>query len=166
MDDMNVYAPVHALGHPFGLMISFAGILFNRMFDRYPNVRFGFLEGGVGWLGACLERFDRSAETHTQVDPKEEMLNLAQGERVSDYVKALVRKGQLFVGCEGDESTLVSVIQMVGSQAFMYSSDFPHEVSSEYCRREIEEFLKNDDLMEADREAVLHENAERFYRLA
>lgn len=165
MDDMNVYAPVHALGHPMGLMISFAGILFNRVFDRCPNARFGFLEGGVGWLGACVERFDRSAETHTQVDPKQEMLNLPAGQSVSSYVKGLVANGQLFVGCEGDESTLVSMIRLVGNGAFMYSSDFPHEVNSEYCKQEIEEFLENDELLQNDREAVLHANAERFYRL-
>ncbi len=165
-DDMNVYAPVHALGHPFGLMISFAGILFNRVFDRYRNLRIGFLEGGVGWLGACLERFDRSAETHTQVDPQDEMLIMQDGEKVSDYVIDLVRDGRLFVGCEGDEATLVSMVRMVGHQAFMYSSDFPHEVNSEYCKHEIAEFLENDALTEEEKAAVLHGNAERFYGFA
>jgi predicted TIM-barrel fold metal-dependent hydrolase len=165
-DDMNVYAPVHALGHPFGLMISFAGILFNRVFDRYPNLRMGFLEGGVGWFGACIERFDRSAETHTQVDPQDEMLVVRDGEKVSDYVLDLVRAGRLFVGCEGDEATLVSMIRLVGAGAFMYSSDFPHEVNSDYCKHEIAEFLENESLTDEEKTAVLHGNAERFYRLA
>ncbi len=54
LDDMNAFVPVHALGHPFGLMISFAGMLFNGVFDQFPNVRFGFLEGGVGWVPFVL----------------------------------------------------------------------------------------------------------------
>ena len=43
LDYMNVYTPVHALGHPFGITISFAGILFNGIFDRYPGLRMAFL---------------------------------------------------------------------------------------------------------------------------
>jgi uncharacterized protein len=43
LDDLSPYAPVHSLGHPFGQMISFGGMVFNGVFDRYPNVKFGFL---------------------------------------------------------------------------------------------------------------------------
>lgn len=71
----------------------------------------------------------------------------------------------LYVGCEGDESNRVGMIRMVGHEPFMYSSDFPHEANSEYCKHEIEEFIENEELSEADREGVLHGNAERFYRL-
>ena len=41
LDFMNVYPPVNALGHPFSQMIAFASIVFNGVFDRYPNARFG-----------------------------------------------------------------------------------------------------------------------------
>ncbi len=34
LDDMSPYAPVNALGHPFGQMVNFAGILFNGVFDK------------------------------------------------------------------------------------------------------------------------------------
>lgn len=70
LDDMNPYAPVHALGHPFGQMTSFAGIIFNGICDKFPRVRFGFMEGRAAWLLMCLERFDRSSETHIQHDPR------------------------------------------------------------------------------------------------
>jgi predicted TIM-barrel fold metal-dependent hydrolase len=63
-DDLNVYPAVHGLGHPFGQMISFAGILMNGIYDRFPNIRIGFLEGGVSWLLLCLERLHESYETH------------------------------------------------------------------------------------------------------
>ena len=47
----------------------------------------------------------------------------------------------------------------------MFSSDFPHEVNNEYCKHEIEEIIENDHLSDADKHAVLHGNAERFYGL-
>jgi len=63
LDDLSPYAPVHALGHPFGQMISFAGVTFNGVLDKFPNGKFGFMEGGVAWLRMCLERFDRTCAT-------------------------------------------------------------------------------------------------------
>ena len=69
MDYLTPYAPINGLGHPFGQMVCFAGFVFNGLFDRYPNMRVGFMEGGVAWIHTCLERFDRGWETHVQYDP-------------------------------------------------------------------------------------------------
>ena len=54
---------------------------------------------------------------------------------------------------------------MLGAEPFMYSSDFPHEVNSETCRHELEELIENEELSEADKEAILHRNAVKFYNL-
>src|SRR5207302_2992739 len=59
-DHMNVYTPVPAIGHPHGLLFQFAGMLFNGVFDRFPNARYGFMEGGVAWSLVAFERFERS----------------------------------------------------------------------------------------------------------
>ncbi len=165
LDDMNVYAPVHALGHPFGQMVSFAGVVFNGLPDKYPNVRWAFLEGGVSWLLVALERFDRSWETHVAYDPRGELIPLRAGERVSDYVRRHIKEGRLYVGCEGEEPDLAHAIRSVGAEPFMFSSDYPHEVNAEMCKHELAELMENEQLTEADKAAVLHGNAERFYRL-
>jgi predicted TIM-barrel fold metal-dependent hydrolase len=47
----------------------------------------------------------------------------------------------------------------------MFSSDFPHEVNNDYCKREIAEIVENVYLTDDDKHAVLHRNAERFYGL-
>ena len=165
MDDLHPYAPVHALGHPFGQMISFGGIVFNGIFDRYPNVRIGFLEGGVAWLLMCLERFDRSYETHIQHDPRSEFLQLKDGESVSEYCKRHIEDGRIYVGCEGHEPDLAHAIRTVGNKPWVYSSDFPHEVNNEFCKEELGEVMESEELTEDDKTAVLARNAERFYNL-
>jgi predicted TIM-barrel fold metal-dependent hydrolase len=165
MDDLNAFVPIHALGHPFGLMVSFAGMVFNGVLDRFPNARFGFLEGGVGWLPFVLERFDRSHETFFDYNPSGQLLQLTEGETVSDYVMGHLEAGRIAVGCEGGESTLANVVKIVGSGCLMYSSDFPHEVNNEYCKKEIGEILEHQELTSADKEAILFRNAERFYNL-
>jgi predicted TIM-barrel fold metal-dependent hydrolase len=166
MDNMNQFIPVHALGHPIGLMVGFGSMVFNGVLDRFANLRVGFLEGGIGWLPLCLERFDRSHETFIDFDPDGEYLLLGEGEKVSDRVRRHTNAGRLFVGCEGAEATMAGAIQMVGSGPFMFSSDFPHEVNNAYCKHEIEEILEHEALTPDDRQAILHGNAERFYGLA
>lgn len=163
-DDINVYTPVNALGHPLSLLVQFSGVLFNGILDRFPNAKFGFLEGGVAWLLVGLERFDRAHETHVQWNPRGE-LSPAADESVSDYIRKHMREGRLFIGCEGDEPGLPYAVQQVGNYAFMYSSDFPHEVNNETCRAEIQEMLDSPGMTDADKEAVMHGNAERFYNL-
>ncbi|HVA23652.1 MAG TPA: amidohydrolase family protein [Chloroflexota bacterium] len=163
-DHMNVYTPVPAIGHPHGLLFQFGGMLFNGVFDRYPNARYGFMEGGVAWALVAYERFDRSHDTHIQYNPRGELAPPA-GEKVSDYIRRHIREGRLFVGCEGDEPSIAHAIGLLGREAFVYSSDFPHEVNNDTCKEEIEELLENEGLSQADKEAVMHGNAERFYGL-
>jgi predicted TIM-barrel fold metal-dependent hydrolase len=164
-DHLNVYTPVGAIGHPMGLLINFSGIIFNGVLDRCPSARFGFMEGGVGWLLMALERFERSHETHTQYNPRGELSPRA-GESVTDYIRKHIKQGRLFIGCEGDEPTLSYAVNTVGSEAFVFSSDFPHEVNSEMCKHEVEELLEAEDLADRDKENILRHNAARFYSLA
>ncbi len=165
LDHLDVYPPVHALGHPFGLMISCAGIIFNGVLDKFPNLRVAFLEGGVGWLLLVLERFDRSYETHIPYNPRDELLKLGEHERVSDYIRKLIDQGRFFVGCEGEEPSIAHAVELAGNGAFMFSSDYPHEVNNDMCRHEIGEIREHAQLSEADKEAILCRNAERFYGL-
>ena len=163
MDGMNVFAPAHAIGHPLAMMISLGGLMFNGVFDKFPALRFGFLEGGVAWLLFCIERFDSSHENFRPLSWRGDLLQLENGRSVKDYMLGLIDRGQLFVGAEGDEFMLAAAIKAVGNAPFMFSSDFPHEVNVEKCRHHLEEIFDHPDLGDDDREAILHANAERFY---
>jgi predicted TIM-barrel fold metal-dependent hydrolase len=165
LDYLNPYAGVHALGHPFGTMIQFAGIVLNGVFDRFDTLKIAFLEGGVAWFLMMLERLDRSYDTHLPYDPRGEFIRLHDGEHVSDYMKRKVAEGQIFVGCEGEEPTLAYAVSEVGESAFIFSSDYPHEVSPRTCKHEIEELLESAELSQSAKEAILFRNAERFYGL-
>ncbi len=164
MDDMNVYPAVHGLGHPFGQMISFSGILLNGIYDRFPGIRVGFLEGGVSWLLLCIERLQESYASHIPFDPDEQFLQLGSGEDVKDYIIRQMKEGRIFVGCEGGEFTLPYAVKVCGREAFMYSSDFPHEVNRASVRAEIEEVLESEEMTAEDKQAVMHKNAQQFYK--
>lgn len=163
MEGLDPYAAVHAIGHPLGQMISLASIVFNGVLERFPKIKFGFLEGGVAWLLFCLERFDRSYETHVMRDLRGAYLKLRPGEKVSEYIHRHIKGRRIFVGCEGGEPLLAKAVQMIGSEPFMYSSDFPHEVNAQTCKRELNELIENAQLSDEDKEAILCANALEFY---
>jgi predicted TIM-barrel fold metal-dependent hydrolase len=163
MDGLDPYAAVHAIAHPLGQMISLASIVFNGVLEKFPKVKFGFLEGGVAWFLFCLERFDRSYDTHVMRDLRGSYLKLQSGEKVSDYIIRHTRTRRIFIGCEGGEPLLATAVNMVGNEPFMYSTDFPHEVNAQTCKKELAELLDSDTLSETDKDAILSCNAETFY---
>src|ERR671923_1097468 len=68
LDSFSTYYPAHALGHPFSLMIQAAAMFAHGVFDRFPRLRVGFLEGGATWVPFMMDRLDRSYPHHLQVD--------------------------------------------------------------------------------------------------
>lgn len=162
LDHLNMYVPVHALGHPLGLVVSCASILYNGIFDRFPGVRIAFLEGGIAWLLLCLERFHASHETHFQYVPPGEY-SLGEAVRPDRYLIEQIKAGRFFIGCETEELTMPFALKVVGNQPFIYSSDFPHEVTKESCIHDIGELTESDELTEDDKAAILGGNADRFY---
>ena len=87
-------------------------------------------------------------------------------EKVSDYIIKHAKEGRLFFGIEGDEPLVPDAVEELGHQSFCYSSDFPHEVTNEMCKHEIQEVLDSEDLSDEAKEGILHKNSEKLYNLA
>jgi predicted TIM-barrel fold metal-dependent hydrolase len=162
-DDLNVYAPANALGHPVSQLIALAGMLFNGVFETFPRLRVAYLEAGAAWILMAGERF---SESFKLLQPLEQSrgLHLPKGTSVLDYLRNLMAQGRIVLGAEGGEHHLTTAIDYLGCQPFMYSSDFPHEVGVESCRHELEELseLPIDD--EAKR-LMRGGTARKFYKL-
>jgi predicted TIM-barrel fold metal-dependent hydrolase len=164
MDHMNMYVPVHALGHPWGLTFNCANIIYNGIFDRFPKVRIAFLEGGIAWLLLLLERLHASHETHFQYIPPGEF-GVREGEDPAKYIKDLIKNERFYMGIETEELTMPFALKIVGNKPFLYSSDFPHEVTLASCKHDIQELMESDEITADDKAALLWRNAETFYQL-
>ncbi|PZC45273.1 MAG: hypothetical protein C1O27_002452 [Chloroflexi bacterium] len=170
MNTMNKVGPIHAIGHPTGIIINFGSMIFNGVFDRFPTLKVGFLEAGVSWLLVALERFSGSYHAVEPFPPSNGFpyrphMDLHAGEEAADYVKRLIKQGNIFIGVEGDELTLAFAVKEVGPEPFIYSSDFPHEVNIHTVRDEIQELLDNEELTAEEKEGILHKNSQKFYGL-
>ena len=168
MDSFSTYYPIHALGHPFGIMVQAASMLAHGIFDRFPKLRVAFLEGGATWVPFFMDRIDRSYnKAHFQVDLTGELLiGPKQDEKASDYFKRHIQEGRIFVGFDCDDSGLGFAVRKAGREPFLFASDFPHEIfDAEVCRHELNELLSREDLTLEDKEAVVGGNAAKLYKL-
>jgi predicted TIM-barrel fold metal-dependent hydrolase len=164
LDDINVFAVAHALGHPFSLLRALGSMLCNGVFERFPRLRVAYLEGGAAWTLLAAERLP---ESFAAMPPPESnrLLSLPAGRTLGDHLAHLVQEHRVVFGCEGGEEQLAHAITTFGGVPFMYSSDFPHEVSVDSCVRELEELDELPVAIEA--KALLRSGtASRFYRLS
>jgi predicted TIM-barrel fold metal-dependent hydrolase len=163
MDNFNIFPAVHALGHPFSDLLSLGAMLFAGVFDRFPRLRVAYLEGGTGWTLMAAERFSESFAS-TRPAKMSTTIQLRPRQKVSDYMAELMQSGRMVIGCEGGEDFIETAMEYFGSSSFMYSSDFPHEVSVTSCKHELKELgeLKISDEAKAN---LRGGTARRFYKL-
>jgi predicted TIM-barrel fold metal-dependent hydrolase len=115
-------------------------------------LKFAFLEGGISWVPAHVERMDDHFD-----NPRYGARDLIS-HPPSDYLKT----GRVFFGCEGNEPPLGKIVEEVGEDLFMFSSDYPHADRTEGTARVLRD---RDDIPAHVRKKLLDENARRFYGL-
>jgi predicted TIM-barrel fold metal-dependent hydrolase len=124
-----------------------AGIL-----DRYPNLRFGCVEGGAGWLPALLDLMDETyRKHHFWVFPK-----LKNG-MPSDYFRE-----HGLCSFQEDRSALLLVEHYNLQNNLAWSNDYPHhEGTWPHSAQAIEREFEN--IKEETRAKILGLNAARFF---
>lgn len=145
-----IFPATRALGMPFPLAIALTGMMVDGVFDRFPNLRVGFMEGGTAWIPLVLDRLERELEYG--------------GLKMKRHPAEYFADDRIFVGCEGNEKALAYAIERLGPKPFMFASDFPHEISINNCMEEIDEILEREDLPNEHKAAILGDNARRFYQ--
>jgi predicted TIM-barrel fold metal-dependent hydrolase len=151
IDTFSDFIGSHVLHHPVPLMYAFIGYMYHGVFDRYPNLRFAFLEGGPSWLVPLIDRTSRDDEFFGTV--------------ANNSIAGYLQSGRILIGCEGNDDSLPYVANKVGIESFAYSSDYPHEVDMAGAMHEIEETVESEELTREQKQAVLADNTKRFYRL-
>jgi hypothetical protein len=146
------FIQAHTISHPFGILRQFTSMMFEGVFERFPTVRFAFLECGGSWVPWWLDRMDEEYEHRGA----EEAPNLKH--KPSTFVH---ENGNIFFGCEAEERLLGPTLQVIGNDTVMYASDWPHW-DGDYPHS-LFEIQQRQDLTEEQRQGVLHRAAERLY---
>ena len=141
----------HVAAHPIEAMYACLSIICGGVCERFPELRFAFLEGNCSWLPFWLWRMDEHHELRERV--VQDRLPL----RPSEYFKR-----QCFAGVEADEDIAADVFQRIGDDCIVFSTDFPH--SDSRYPHSVEMFLTQPFTEQAKRK-VLWDNCARLYDL-
>jgi len=140
----------HLFGHPFEQAIALAVIVGEGLLDRFPKLRFVFLEAGCGWLPYWLDRLDEH----------QEVLGI-QVPALKERPSKLLRRGQLFFSCEADETELAHVVQVIGDDSIVFASDYSH-FDSRYPGAS-KPIVQHPKLSDVSKRKILSENSRRLY---
>jgi hypothetical protein len=83
----------------------------------------------------------------------------------SGTVRGYLESGRILIGCEGNDTSLPHLVSRVGIAPFAWASDYPHEIDLESARQMLTETIADVPLTDAEKVALLAENARRFFRL-
>jgi hypothetical protein len=133
-------------------MIALSVIVGEGVLDRFPKLRFVFLEAGCGWLPYWFERMDEHYE----------VLGVQLPALKSEPSK-LLERGQLFFSCEADERELAHVVDVIGDDWIVFASDYSHFDSR--WPGASEPIVKHPKLSDVTKRKILNDNARRLYRL-
>lgn len=150
---LKTFAEVHCYAFPAGVICNFTSVLAQGLTKRFPKLRVGFLEIGATWLPYYLDRMDE----HWEKRAEEEMPLL--GKKPSDAF----RESSLKVSIEGKESLLRETIDFVGAEHLIYATDVPHW-DGEFPEN-LEEMRAANNITDAEKTALLHDNAEELFAL-
>jgi uncharacterized protein len=139
--------------NPMELMLAFASLAAGGVLERHPGLRCAFLEGTCGWLPWWLWRLDEAWEKFGPGSP-------VQISRLpSEYFFR-----QCFVATDADERVLNQVVEAVGDDNIVVSTDYPH--SDGLFPDAINEFVALERVSDKTKAKILWDNCARLYPLA
>jgi predicted TIM-barrel fold metal-dependent hydrolase len=155
----------HVTAMPFSMMVGMMSLVRSGFLKRLPRLRCAFLEIGASWLpywnwwvGKHIEHVREPRAGRKESNWGREPYELPDTVREPGDD---IRQGRILSGFEGDEN-LRSIIDQLGSKAFMYASDYPH---SDMDWGRVEAIKRSEALTAPEKAALLCENARRFYNL-
>ena len=153
LDHPNGRAIGSAARNPMELMLAFASLAEGGVLERHPKLRCAFLEGTCGWLPWWLWRLD---ETWEKFGPGSEVKISALP---SEYFFR-----QCCVATDADEKVLRQVVEAIGDDSLVVSTDYPH--SDGLFPEAISEFIALEGVSDKTKAKILWDNCARLYPLA
>ncbi len=139
--------------NPIELMLAFASLAAGGVFERHPRLHAAFLEGTCGWLPWWLWRLDEAWEKFGPGSP------VQISKLPSEYFHR-----QCWIATDADERPLRQVIEAIGDDNIVVSTDYPH--SDGLFPTAIQEFVALEGVSEKSKTKILWDNCARLYGLA
>jgi uncharacterized protein len=113
------YLPIHAIGFPWWLILQMTSIVTSGLPERFPGLKFVFIEGGISWVPWLMYRLDtefrmrRSEAAYLKRMP-------------SEYIKEFYFSSQPLEKPQNVHDLEWIFRAFDGENQVMYASDYPH----------------------------------------
>jgi predicted TIM-barrel fold metal-dependent hydrolase len=141
----------HTFGQPLGVMFVAVSLTAGGVFERFPRLRAGLLEGNCAWAPWLFYRLDEHWEWLGRWEVPEVK------RKPSEYFRT-----NCFLAVEADEEPVRQYVETFGDDNLVFSTDYPH-ADSKYPHS-VEAFLRLP-LSEASQRKILWDNTRRLYGL-
>ncbi len=143
----------------------FVSIMASGLLARFPKLRVGFIETGAGWVPYTIHKVNRQSEPPTVLRDTKSGRPSGPGIDRNYFRDPLewFKEGRAFVTAEPDED-VPYLIQQLGEDSIMFSSDYPHGDQSA-DERFVSLLQARQDIPDRVKAKLLGENAARFYRV-
>ncbi len=149
----NRFLSVHALGFPLYNIIHMMNLVVNGVPQRFPRLRFVWMECGVCWLPFVMYRLDNEYMMRTSEAP---LLD----RKPSEYIREFYFTSQPLETTDGHEH-LAAIFDMIHAETqLLFASDYPHWDFDLPTR-----ILKLPFLSDTAKRRILGENARGLFRL-
>jgi aminocarboxymuconate-semialdehyde decarboxylase len=138
------------LGFPFEVFTAISALIFSGVLDRFPTLKFGYFEVGIGWIPWLLDRLEMAydarpaARAQTTRRPKDCFNNF-------------------YFSLGSEDSTLPDVVKRIGSSRLMIGSDYPHPDGT--SPNTISRLQAREGLSRRDLDNLLGDTAAEFFGL-
>jgi predicted TIM-barrel fold metal-dependent hydrolase len=141
-----------ALRNPVELIQAVSSFCAGGVLEKFSGLRVGFLEGNCAWLPWLLYRLDERAQLHGP------LADVPLSKKPSDYFLK-----QCFISMDPDEYLVSDVINRIGDDTILISTDYPH--IDAHFPHALDEFLEIAGLSASSRRKILWDNCSRLYRV-
>jgi uncharacterized protein len=149
----NRFLSVHALGFPLYNMIHMMNLVVNGIPQRFPRLRFVWMECGVCWLPFVMYRLDNEYMMRSSEAPLLE-------KKPSEYIREFFFTSQPLEATDSHQH-LAAIFDMINAETQMlFASDYPHWDFDLPTR-----ILKLPFLSESGKRRILGENARDLFHL-
>ena len=150
---VETFFAVHVLTHPYAHFLTMTSLFEHGVPEKFPDLKFVFLEGGVTWLPYMMYRLNKVHSIRRFDAP---MLKKTPEEYIRDQFYISTQP----VGEPNNQEDMRKIMEVIGFDRMMFSSDYPH---FDFDHPEgLEKFLRVN-IPAKDRKKVLSGNAKEVY---
>ncbi|WP_251331322.1 amidohydrolase family protein [Haloplanus pelagicus] len=117
--DLENWLAVRTLSHPFSQMLHLTSMIYQGVPEKFPDLNFVFLEAGIGWIPYMIGRLNRGYKQRRDWAPLLERTP-------EEYLRESFYIGTQPIGEPNDRRHMHQLLQMVGPEMLMFSTDHPH----------------------------------------